>query len=86
MLQYGKVKVKESGQYKFMVSGDDGFRLFIDNNLVIDQWRDQAETQKTVIMDIESDKEYDIKLEFYDNQGGAAARLGYYKLGSSLKE
>ena len=81
----GKIKVNESGQYEFMVSGDDGFRLFIDDNLVIDQWRDQAETQKTVIIDIKAGKEYDIKLEFYDNQGGAAARLGYYKLGSSLK-
>jgi len=81
----GKINLKESGQYEFMVSGDDGFRLFIDNKLVIDQWRDQAETQKTVIIDIKADKEYDVKLEFYDKQGGAAARLGYYKLGGTLK-
>lgn len=81
----GKIKVKESGQYNFMVSGDDGFRLFINDKLVIDQWRGQAETQKTVIMNIEANKESDIKLEFYDNQGGAAARLEYYKIGSFLK-
>ncbi len=81
----GKIKVRESGQYKFIVSGDDGFRLFIDNKLVIDQWRDQAETQKTAVINIKANKGYDIKFEFYDNQGPAAARLGYYKLGSSLK-
>lgn len=81
----GKMKVTESGQYEFMVSGDDGFRLFIDDQLLINQWRDQAETQKTVIKDIKAGKEYDIRLEFYDKQGGAAARLGYYKLDNYLK-
>ena len=81
----GKIKVEESGQYEFMVSGDDGFRLFIDDQLLIDQWRDQAETQKTVVKDIKAGEEYDIRLEFYDKQGGAAARLGYYRLDNSLR-
>ncbi len=81
----GKIKVTESGQYKFMVSGDDGFRLFIDDQLLIDQWRDQAETQKSAVKEIKAGKEYAIRVEFYDKQGGAAATLGYYKLDSSLK-
>jgi len=81
----GKINVKESGQYKFMVSGDDGFRLFLDDKLVIDQWVDQAETQKTVLLDIEANKEYTVRLELYDNQGGCTARFGYYKVGSSSR-
>ncbi len=59
--------------------------MFIDNKLVIDQWRDQAETQKTSVINIKANKEYDIKFEFYDNHGSAAARLGYYKLEGSSK-
>ena len=80
----GKIKVKESGQYTFMVRGDDGFRLFFDNKKVLDEWIDQSETQKNVILDLVAGKEYDIRLEYYENQGGAAASLGYRKLGNTF--
>ncbi|MCK4827177.1 glycoside hydrolase family 3 C-terminal domain-containing protein, partial [bacterium] len=76
----GKIKVKESGQYTFMVSGDDGFRLFFDNKIVLDEWRDQSETQKNVILDLVARKEYDVLLEYYENQGGAAVSFGCRKL------
>ena len=75
----GKIKVDESGEYKFVLSGDDGYRLFIDDKLIIDEWRDQAEKTTSDLVNLKSGIEYDIRLEYYQNGGGASFRFGYQK-------
>lgn len=76
----GKIKVQESGKYKFVLAGDDGYRMFLDDNMIIDEWHDQAETLKSEIITLEAEKEYNIRLEYYQNGGGASFRFGYEKL------
>jgi len=39
----GYLIVPKNGSYTFSVFGDDGVRLFIDNNLIIDKWYDHHE-------------------------------------------
>ncbi len=73
----GFIKVNKSGEYKFAVSGDDGYRLFIDNELIIENWRDHGEVAMVKPMALKAGKEYPVKLEYYQNAGGAAIRLGY---------
>jgi glucose/arabinose dehydrogenase len=68
------------GDYEFAVTGDDGVRLYIDGELVIDKWIDQAPTtyRSTVPLDGGPHK---IVMEYYENGGGATARLRYAKVG-----
>lgn len=75
----GKIKVNESGKYKFVLSGDDGYKLYIDDKLLIDEWQDQSEKTTSKIVNIEANKEYNLRLEFYQGGGSASFRFGYEK-------
>jgi len=73
----GKLKSPGTGQYEIGVRADNGVRLFIDGNLVINAWTDQAPGQfKTDYYEFEEGKLYNIKVEFYENIGTCRARLG----------
>ena len=59
------------------VATDDGVRLFIDGKKVIENWRDRSPEIDSYMMDLDSGKVYDIKIEYYQNGGGASARLSW---------
>jgi len=59
------------------VTADDGARLFIDGKKVIDDWRDRSPETDSYVMDIDSGKVYDIVIEYYQDGGGASARLSW---------
>lgn len=63
-----------SGRYNFIAVADDGVRVWIDNNLIIDGWRDQGATEYRNTRDV-SGGAHDIRVEYYENGGGAVARF-----------
>jgi len=67
------------GTYRFTVTSDDGFRLYIDNALKLAKWVDQGATTYTVDVPL-SAGEHTIKLEYYENGGYATARLSWEQL------
>jgi len=71
----GILKVPKSGAYLMDVSSDDGQRLYVNDKLVIDDWKDHAETSSSAVVELIAGKEYDIILEFYDNELNAIAKL-----------
>ncbi|MEN8137651.1 MAG: glycoside hydrolase family 3 C-terminal domain-containing protein [Bacteroidota bacterium] len=73
----GKFKSPGTGLFEIGVKADNGVKLFLDGNLVIDSWTDQAPGQfKTEYYEFEEGKLYDLKVEFYENIGTCRARLG----------
>lgn len=75
----GVLRPQKSANYTFAVRGDDGYRLFIDGKPVIDLWNDQAATLTTAKMDLKAGQEYDVRLEYYENAGGAVIALAAYE-------
>lgn len=73
----GQITAPETGEYMFVVSGDDGYRLYINDDLVISKWSQQAETMTSKIVKLEKDKTYNIRLEYFQDKGGAVIRFGY---------
>jgi predicted phage baseplate assembly protein len=72
----GWVQAPSSGNYSFHTSSDDGVRLWINNQLIIDNWIDQAETPKdSDTITLTAGQKYDIKLEYYENGGAAVIKL-----------
>ncbi|HRG83014.1 MAG TPA: glycoside hydrolase family 3 N-terminal domain-containing protein, partial [Chitinophagaceae bacterium] len=64
-----------SGSYKIGLEGNDGYRLYINDQLLIDQWSKQS--YRTVLADylFEKGKRYNIKVEFYEPRGNAGIKL-----------
>ena len=70
----------ESGTYRFTVTVDDGARLYVDGSLKLESWKDQAPTTYTVDVAVSAGN-HTLRLDYYENAGGAVARLGWAKTG-----
>ena len=71
----GQVEPLYSETYTFYTTTDDGVRLWVDNTLIVDKWIDQAPTEWSGTISLTAGIKYDIKIEYYENGGGAAAQL-----------
>jgi beta-glucosidase len=71
----GKVKAPATGTFKIGIDGNDGHRVYIDGALVIDNWR--KVTRRVVLADypFEKDREYDLRIEYFEPTGNAWFRL-----------
>lgn len=57
------------------LSSDDGIRMWIDNNLVIDNWKKGGTNIITTPMNIKAGKKYKIRIEMWEGGWGARAHL-----------
>jgi beta-glucosidase len=67
---------RKTGDYTFYVSTDDGARLFVDGEQVINDWTSHPETLHTAAKHLESGHAYKIRLEYFEETGSAIARFG----------
>lgn len=73
----GTVYPAYPGEYTFFTRADDGTRLWIDGVRKINNWSDQSPTIKKTTLTLTCGA-HDIKLEYYENGGGAVMQLGWY--------
>jgi len=66
----------DAANYTFSMTIDDGARLYVDGNLVLDQWRDEYPTTYTASKAMTAGS-HQIKLEYYNNAGGGTAKLSW---------
>ncbi|HEV2854604.1 MAG TPA: PA14 domain-containing protein [Thermoanaerobaculia bacterium] len=71
----GQVQAKVTGTHTFYTVSDDGVRLWINGVLVIDNWTDHAPTENSGTISLTAGQRYDVRMEFYENAGGAVAKL-----------
>ncbi|MBK7107021.1 MAG: glycoside hydrolase family 3 C-terminal domain-containing protein [Ignavibacteriae bacterium] len=71
----GKIIGPKNGKVKIGIEGNDGYRLYLDNKLVIDNWIQKSYRTSTVEYEFEKEKEYDIKIEFYTTSGNTRCKL-----------
>jgi len=71
----GLVEPQYTGQYTFYTGSDDGVRLWIDNQLIINNWTDHGATENSGTIALSAGKKYAVRMEFYENGGQAVAQL-----------
>lgn len=71
----GQLKAPDSGKYKIGLRGNDGFRLYIDDKLIIDNWEKLSFSTSTVDINFEKGKEYALIVEFNEQRGNAHLEL-----------
>jgi hypothetical protein len=82
----GWVQPKVTGAHIFTANSDDGVRVWIDRQLIIDNWVDQAPAEASGTMTLEAGKKYEIKVEFYNHSGPSTLQLFWAVSGSLSKQ
>lgn len=72
----GQVEAPITGPVTFYTSTDDGLRLWVNDELIIDNWTLHGETLDTSPpVDLIAGEKYTIRMEFYERGGGEVAKL-----------
>lgn len=68
----GQIMPPQSGDYTFYMMGDNGFRLWVDDKLVIDHWVDDWDKEQTSTpVTLQGGTKYNFKVEYFENYGGS---------------
>ncbi|MGH9823280.1 MAG: glycoside hydrolase family 3 C-terminal domain-containing protein [Blastocatellia bacterium] len=67
----GTLTPEFSGQHILAITGDDGYRLWVDGSLVIDNWSIHGPDTRSASLDLQGAHHYAIKLEYFQDGGDA---------------
>jgi len=69
----------EAGTYSFTVTSDDGIRVYVDDDLIIDQWYDHPPTTFVGETTLSAGR-HRLRVEYYERTGLATAILNWGRL------
>ena len=71
----GEVASPVTGNITFYARADDGIRVWLNNQLKIDKWRNQSATEYQFTIPMTAGARVPIKIEYYDSTSTASAQL-----------
>jgi hypothetical protein len=74
----GHVQAQYSQPYTFHLESDDGARLWVNDQLLIDNWRDPGLVTSSGTIDLVAGVKYNVRLEYYDVTGMAQVILSWH--------
>ncbi|MEP6808922.1 MAG: DUF1800 family protein [Chthoniobacterales bacterium] len=74
----GQVQPQYSETYYFDTRTDDGVKLWVNGQLLIDKWINQGATDWVGAIDLKAGVLYDIRMEYYQSTGSREAHLFWY--------
>jgi len=80
----GSVLIPETGDYTFVTRTDDGVRLWVNGQQLINDWgRFAAKINKGAPQRLVGGQHYEIHMEYFEQTGQASAELGWQKPGDT---
>jgi hypothetical protein len=73
----GQVQPRYSQAYTFYTKTDDGARLWVNGELLIDKWVDQAATEWSGTLELVAGQSYAIQMDYYQQGSLASAVLSW---------
>ena len=74
----GQVQPQYSETYYFVTKTNDGTKLWINGQLLVDKWVQQSATEWTGAIDLRAGVLYDLKMEYFQATGNGEAHLSWY--------
>jgi hypothetical protein len=71
----GDVQAQFTETYTFHTVTDDGVRLWVNGQLIIDKWVNQSAKEWTGTISLSAGQRYAIRMDYYENGGSAVAQL-----------
>jgi len=73
----GEVEIPSTGTWIFHTQTDDGVRLWVNDVLILENWTDHGSTHDQGEITLQGGQRYPIRLEWYENGGGAICQLSW---------
>lgn len=71
----GGILAPEDGEYEIGVAADDGMRLFLDGEMVVDDWTTSAERHHGVKRTLKRGDRLKVRIDYYQGGGDRSLRL-----------
>ena len=71
----GTFHAPETETLQFRIAGDDGFRLILNGDTLVSEWRTQATLYRDRMVSVERGRDYQIQIDYF--QGGGSAELQF---------
>lgn len=73
----GQLFAPTTGTYRVNTQSDDGVRVWVDNQLIINSWTSHDPMENSGSISLVEGKKYDLKVEFFQQDAGARLTLGW---------
>jgi beta-glucosidase len=71
----GTLSVPRTGVRRIGVEGNDGYRLYLDGKLVVDNWKKQSYGTRVADVVLRPGSAHDIRLDYFESTGNARVKL-----------
>ncbi len=71
----------QSGRYRFQAWADDGIRVYIDDQLIVDEWHSASDEVYTIDLGLDGMRR--IVVEYYERGGEARIRFWWKRTGNT---
>ena len=72
--RFTQLRAFNAGTYRFIASSDDGVRVYVDDVLVVNNWREQSYATASGDINLSAGNHY-IRVEYFDALAQAALSL-----------
>jgi hypothetical protein len=69
----------DAGTYRFRASADDGIRVYLDGNPIINEWHDSGGTA-VYIVDLSLGGTHSLQVEYYEHVGAASVNMTWERM------
>jgi beta-glucosidase len=69
------LRADKDASYTWLIEGDDGYRLLVNDSVMVNAWTRNRWGAKTYKLEVKSGKEYKVVLEYWQNEGPAVVRM-----------
>jgi PA14 domain len=80
----GQVQALGDDTYTFYTISDDGVRLWVNGQLLVDQWITHSPFTNSGTISLTGTQKYDVQMEFFEQTGGAVAHLYWSNASGSV--
>ena len=71
----------QPGRYRFQARADDGIRVYVDDQLIIDEWHSALKRPTTVDLWVDGSRQ--VVVEYYERGGDAQVRFWWNRIGDT---
>jgi PA14 domain/FG-GAP-like repeat len=71
----GKIRANFDESYTFYTTTDDGVRLWVNDEKLIDEWRGMGATEFSATIALKAGQDYELRMEYFEQGGPGAAEL-----------